>query len=49
MSSIWFMCALAALQAGAAVMVAREGNLPLAAVYVCYGISNVLLIWVHRG
>lgn len=49
MSSLWFMCGLAALQAGAAWYVAREGNVPLALVYLLYGTSNIVMIWVHRG
>lgn len=49
MSSLWFMVALAALQTAAAFSVFREGNLPLALVYLFYGASNVTMIWVHRG
>jgi hypothetical protein len=43
------MCGLAALQALAAFTVWREGNLPLALVYLMYGASNVTMMWVHRG
>lgn len=49
MSSWWWMTALAVLQAGAAISVFREGNAPLAGVYIAYGISNLLMILVHRG
>lgn len=49
MSSVWFMVGLAALQAGAATFVWREGNLPLALVYLLYGASNVVMVWVHKG
>ena len=49
MSSLWFMCGLAALQAGAAYFVWREGNLPLAMVYCLYGLSNLCMILVHRA
>lgn len=48
-SSTWFMCGLALLQAGAAFFVWREGNAPLAAVYLAYGFSNLMMIWVHRA
>jgi len=40
------MGALAALQVGACVSLANEGKVPLAGVYLCYGISNLLMIWV---
>jgi hypothetical protein len=43
------MCGLALLQAGAAFFVWREGNAPLAAVYLAYGFSNLMMIWVHRA
>ena len=49
MTSLWFMLSLATLQAGAAAMIWREGNVPLALVYLLYGASNVAMIWVHRG
>jgi hypothetical protein len=49
MNSAWFMCGLAILQAGAAFFVWREGNPPLSAVYLAYGFSNLMMIWVHRG
>ena len=49
MSSLWFMIGLAVMQAGATAFVWREGNIPLAVVYALYSLSNVALIFVHRG
>ena len=46
MTSAWFMIALAVLQAGAALYVWREGNPVLAGVYICYAVSNLLMIGV---
>ena len=46
MSAVWFMGALAALQVGACVALAADGKGPLAGIYLCYGISNLLMIWV---
>jgi len=48
MSNLWFMIGLATLQFGvvASLMYADRSNLWLAGVYLCYGISNLLMIGV---
>ena len=42
----WFLIALALLQVGAFVSLVLDGKPSLGGVYLCYGIANVLTIWV---
>ena len=49
MSSTWFMVTLAALQMGVCATLMFEGKLPLGGTYLCYAISNILLIFVAKA
>ncbi len=49
MTSMWFMLALAGLQTACTVSLLVEGKWPLGAVYACYALSNVFLIFVARN
>jgi hypothetical protein len=54
MNATWFLVALAILQAGVAISIVWQYGLAahkvaLAGVFVCYGIANLLNIWVAKG
>ena len=49
MSATWFLILLALLQAGVAVSLATDAKFHLGGIYVCYGIANILTIWVAKG
>ena len=49
MSATWFLVLLALLQAGVAISLALDMKPFLGGVYVCYGIANILTIWVAKG
>ena len=46
MNATWFLIGLFILQSGAAVSLFMDNKAPLAGVYLCYGVANLISIWV---
>lgn len=46
MSATWFLISLALLQLGVAISLGMDNKLSLGGVYLCYGVANILTIWV---